>query len=50
MVTIQMSLKIHCCTYSLLSGFSQAQHITTQTCYGGEKPAYTLERADTLHP
>lgn len=35
-----MLLKIHCCTYSLLSGFSQAQHITSQTPYGGETPAY----------
>lgn len=35
-----MLLKIHCCTYSLLSGFSQAQHITSQTPYGGQTPAY----------
>lgn len=31
---------IHCCTYSLLSGFSQAQLITSQTPNGGEMPAY----------
>lgn len=31
---------IHCCTYSLLSGFSQAQPITSQTPNGGEMPAY----------
>lgn len=35
-----MLWKIHCCAYSLLSGFSPAQPITSQTPNGGEMPAY----------